>query len=70
MEIPKGLYRHYKGNLYRVIGMATHSETLETLVIYQDETDASKCWARPATMWTDEITLNGRTVHRFEQIDE
>ena len=33
--IKKGIYRHYKGNLYKVLDTATHSETLEKMVVYQ-----------------------------------
>ena len=35
--IKKGKYRHFKGNVYEVVGEAKHSETLECLVLYKDE---------------------------------
>ncbi|MBQ1932546.1 MAG: DUF1653 domain-containing protein [Muribaculaceae bacterium] len=41
----KGIYRHKKGNIYRVLFEAKHSETLEDLVIYQDVNDETKIWA-------------------------
>jgi len=50
-------YRHYKGNIYKVIGVAKHSETLEDMVVYQGE--KGDVWVRPKSMWNDEIELNG-----------
>ena len=66
MEIKYGIYRHYKGNVYEVIALARHSETLEDMVIYRDVNVPEKVWARPASMWNDEIELDGKTVKRFE----
>lgn len=63
-EIGK-IYQHYKGHLYKVIGKATHSETLEPMVLYQriDPPD-NQLWARPEHMWFDII---GQTqTRRFE----
>lgn len=67
--IENGKYRHYKGGLYEVIGMATNSETLEEMVIYRALYDDSRVWVRPASMWNDIITKNGNTQHRFEPAD-
>jgi cyclomaltodextrinase len=68
--IEKGTYRHYKGNLYEVIGTARHSETLEEFVVYkalyQDE--GNNLWVRPLKMFTENIMINDRTVPRFERI--
>lgn len=50
-----GLYRHYKGGLYRVLTIARHSETLEELVVYVNEHDPSRVWARPISMWNDRV---------------
>jgi len=66
MDIKYGIYRHYKGNVYEVIALARHSETLEDMVIYRDVNAPEKVWARPASMWNDEIELDGKTVKRFE----
>ncbi len=60
-------YRHYKGNEYVVIALAKHSETLEDMVIYRD-VNSPKIWARPASMWNDEIEIDGKTVRRFQKI--
>ncbi len=60
-----GRYRHYKGNDYRVLGLARHSETLEPLVIYQALYGERGLWARPAAMFTETVTIAGRAVPRF-----
>lgn len=62
--IRKGIYKHYKGNRYEVIGTVTHSETLETLVLYKAlKTD--QLWVRPLPMFEEEIEVDGRKVKRF-----
>ena len=66
MDIKLGIYKHYKGNVYEVLAIARHSETLEDVVIYRDVNSPEKVWARPASMWNDEISLDGKTVKRFE----
>ena len=68
--IPLGLYRHYKGNQYEVIGFAKHSETLEDMVIYKALYGKHGTWVRPLSMWENPIEFNGRTVKRFEYIDK
>ncbi|MBI2409799.1 DUF1653 domain-containing protein [Candidatus Kaiserbacteria bacterium] len=68
MEIKPGIYEHYKGKRYRVIGVGKHCETLEDLVIYEAlyENEVSKLWARPFEMFTGEVEVNGRRVTRFK----
>ena len=44
-------YRHFKGNLYRLIGIAKDSETLEELVVYQALYGERQLWVRPADMF-------------------
>ena len=70
MDIKLGKYRHFKGNEYRVIGIASHSETLEPMVIYQALYGTKEMWVRPAAMWNETVTVHGKTVHRFEKIVE
>jgi hypothetical protein len=62
------IYRHSrKGSLYRVLAIAKHSETLEDMVVYeaQYDNDVSKIWIRPASMWFEEVEVNGKNVKRF-----
>ncbi len=68
-NIPAGVYRHYKGNLYRVLCVARHSETLTDLVVYQDVADAAKIWARPASMWYEEVEVDNVRMTRFRQVE-
>lgn len=69
MDIIKGgTYRHYKGNRYMVLDFATHTETLEIMVIYKALYGEGKVWARPAHMWNETVTVNGREMPRFEYI--
>jgi len=67
-EPTPGLYRHYKGNEYRVIGLARHTETEETLVVYQALYGARGLWVRPAAMFAEQVAIGGRQVPRFERI--
>jgi hypothetical protein len=69
-QIPYGVYRHYKGNQYEVIGFAKNSETLEDMVIYKALYGEYGTWVRPLSMWGNDIEINGKTVKRFEFIGE
>ena len=68
--IPLGIYRHYKGNQYEVIGFAKHSETYEDMVVYKALYDEHGIWVRPLAMWDNPIDIDGKTVKRFEYIDK
>jgi hypothetical protein len=61
-----GPYRHYKGGLYEVLGVARHSETLEALVVYRPVYNDSGWWVRPFAMFVGTVQVDGRTVPRFE----
>lgn len=65
-----GRYRHFKGGLYRVEGIAKHSETLEEMVVYRSETEPEKLWVRPLSMWEETVTRDGVTYKRFTPIDD
>ena len=66
-----GIYRHYKGNLYKVLHIATHSENEEQLVIYQALYGDYGIWARPLDMFLEDVLLpDGTTVPRFQLTDE
>lgn len=63
-----GKYQHYKGNYYKVIGVAKHSETLEELVIYQALYGDNELWARPKEMFLDKVSVEGIEKDRFKYI--
>lgn len=67
-EITIGKYRHFKGNVYDVIGFAKHSETGEKLVIYRSVENPDEVWARPYKMFAETIGSDGQTVKRFTKI--
>ena len=58
-------YRHYKGNLYKIIALGKHSETLEDMIIYQAVRDG-KVWVRPAKMWNEVVDNNGTLSFTLE----
>ena len=64
--VKPGKYRHYKGNLYEVIGVARHSETEEQLVVYRPLYGESGLWVRPLQMFTETVTVEGAEVARFQ----
>ena len=70
MDIKIGLYRHFKGNLYEVLGTATHSETREPMVVYRALYGEYGLWVRPAAMWLETVTRDGVTQPRFTYIGE
>ncbi len=65
-----GLFRHYKGNEYRVLSLARHSETLEPLVVYQALYGERGIWVRPAGMFVESVVIDGRSRPRFERIGD
>lgn len=70
IEIKPGKYRHFKGNEYRVLALAKHSETLEPMVVYQALYGERGIWVRPACMWNEEIERDGKRFLRFTYIGE
>jgi len=65
-----GIYRHYKGGEYEVMGVARHSETLEPLVVYKPRYNNSGYWVRPHAMFFEHIEVDGCLKPRFELISE
>lgn len=65
----EGTYKHYKGNIYKVLCIAKHSETLEEMVVYQDASNSEKIWARPKDMWCETVEIDGEIIPRFLKID-
>ena len=67
-DIRPGRYRHFKGNEYEVLYVATHSETLEPMVVYRALYGERGVWVRPASMWNGEVTRDCVTRPRFTYI--
>ena len=65
-NIKLGKYRHFKGNLYEVIGVARHSETLEEMVVYRALYGEGELWVRPVAMFKDTVSRDGKEIKRFE----
>jgi hypothetical protein len=65
MEIKKGIYRHYKGNLYEVLMTAQHSETEEWMVLYKALYGEKGTWVRPYDMFVEKVMIGGIEVERF-----
>ena len=63
-------YRHFKGNIYRVLHIAKHSETLEEMVVYQAMYGEGGIWVRPKSMFEEVIERDGQTFRRFSPITD
>lgn len=68
--VPPGLYRHYRGGLYRVIDTVRHSETLEPLTLYQALYGQQGLWVRPAAMFLETVQIEGRPQQRFTRVKD
>ena len=73
--IKPGVYEHFKGNRYAVIGDARDSETLEALVVYRalydsEEFGKNTLWVRPKELFEETVKQNGIIVPRFKYIGE
>jgi len=73
-EIKKGIYKHYKGNFYKVLGTAIHSETLEKMVIYmalyEGKFGKNAVFIRPIKMFFEDVEIDGKKIPRFEWVKE
>ncbi len=65
-----GRYRHYKGGEYELLGVAYHSETCEPMVVYRALYGDGDLWVRPAAMWEESVTVEGKCVPRFTYIGD
>ncbi len=65
-----GLYRHYKENLYRVHGLALHTETREWVVLYEALYGEGGMFVRPAAMFSEMVEVGGRQMPRFAWVGE
>ena len=68
--IKTGKYRHFKGKEYELIGIASHSETLEPMVVYRALYGENGLWVRPAHMWTELVQRDDYCGPRFQYIGE
>lgn len=68
IETPSGLYRHYKGGEYEVIGTVRHSESLEPMTLYRALYGQRGLWVRPAAMFTETVEIDGVARPRFLRI--
>ncbi len=71
-EIKKGKYQHFKGNMYELVDIVYHSETLEELVLYKQLYDGDKpngtMWVRPKEMFFENVVKDGVEIPRFKYI--
>lgn len=73
-NLPLWIYKHTKqGDLYRVIAIARHTETLEELVVYEslyhsEEFGHTPFWVRPKNMFFEKVIIDGKEFPRFEYI--
>ena len=65
-----GRYRHFKGKEYELLGVATHSETMEPMVVYKALYGEHGLWVRPAAMWTEIVRKEDYEGPRFQPIEE
>ena len=68
--IPGGKYRHFKGNLYEVLYIARHSEDESPLVVYRPLYGEGGIWVRPAEMWNETVTRDGKSFRRFVRVPD
>ena len=70
MELKPGKYRHFKGNEYELLFVATHSVTGEQMVVYRALYGEGGFWVRPASMWTEHVERDGYSGPRFYPAEE
>jgi hypothetical protein len=64
VDIEPGLYRHFKGKTYKVLGVAHHSDDLEDMVVYQ-HLDDGQMWVRPVSSFLETVDRDGKIQKRF-----
>lgn len=69
-KLELGKYKHFKGEEYKVIGIAKHSENLEDFVVYKALYGKKDLWIRPLKMFLETVTINGKKIKRFQKIKQ
>ena len=69
-ELKPGIYQHFKGNRYQLLYVASHSETLEPMVVYRALYGDGGVWVRPASMWNEHVDKDGYSGPRFAWVGE
>ncbi|OGL71476.1 hypothetical protein A3D69_00465 [Candidatus Uhrbacteria bacterium RIFCSPHIGHO2_02_FULL_54_11] len=65
---PGGTYQHYKGNVYKVIGVGKMEATQEDVVVYQGADHGSPIWVRSLAEFFSDVEWEGKTVPRFKSL--
>lgn len=65
-NVKLGIYEHYRGKRYEVLGVAFHSEILEELIVYRAQYGDRKLWVRPLTLFFEKVGVDGGRVPRFK----
>jgi hypothetical protein len=68
-DIAPGKYRHFKGGLYEVLGVALHSETREELVVYRPLYGERGLWVRPKHIFFETVLVDGMMAPRFQRVE-
>lgn len=68
--IRRGIYEHYKGQRYQVLGVARHCETSEELVVYQALYGDRLLWVRPVSLFNQNILQGSQEIPRFKFVSE
>ncbi|MDG1813958.1 MAG: DUF1653 domain-containing protein [Porticoccaceae bacterium] len=69
MSLAKGIYKHYKGNLYEVVDVARHSETEEEHVVYRTLYGDYSLWVRPLELFIEDVQVDGEQRPRFAFVE-
>lgn len=68
--IPRGIYRHFKGGLYLVVGTLRHSEDEDLMVRYRQLSGQFEEWVRPLSMFNESVLVDGQKLPRFEYLGD
>jgi predicted house-cleaning noncanonical NTP pyrophosphatase (MazG superfamily) len=69
-KLQPGIYRHYKGKRYQVVGTGQDTETEADVVIYMPLYESDVVfWVRPLAMFSETVIVDGISVPRFEKVD-